>query len=269
MADLVMAIRRQSQGFTRGASSFRGVSLSAATGDGGTPRYEARVALRNGRYASLGLHVSEADAGRAHDRAAVHLFGRGAATNWPLAEYGAELAAAEAREAGEAPPVPVGAALEDWLWSVAVPAGAAANRRSVRGPAKAPPATSLSFPSPVKSRSGARRPATTSPAAKRRASGRRPAKADTDAASVLAELACAAAVVSPQPKAPRRPVRRGRSATPGEGCVVGGAPDPRASQLALWLVLVVLEGHVADALLRSAAAARARREGVGEVVADA
>ena len=51
--------------------------------------------------------------------------------------------------------------------------------------------------------------------------------------------------------------------------MVGGAPDPRASQLALWLVLVVLEGHVADALLRSAAAARARREGVGEVVADA
>ena len=299
LPELVMTIRRQSQGFTRGSTSYRGVTLHRADGGGGgeggataavdttssTPaRYEVRVGLKGGRHAYLGLHASETDAARVYDRAAVHLAGGGAATNFPLNEYAAELASHAARAAGQAPALPTGSALEDWLWAAAVPAGSAANRRSVRGPRAAaavaaagggsvppppppPPSSVMGAPTPPpkRRRSGVRRPAgappppprapSASPPSKRRASGRRPAKADTVAASTLAELAAA---VSPPPVAPRRPAR---AATP-EVVVVGAAPPAplppplttlqTIDRLALWLGLVVAVGTVADAMIRLA-----------------
>ena len=301
LPELVMAIRRQSQGFTRGSTSYRGVTLHRADGGGGgggggdgapaptdttsssTPaRYEVRVGLKGGRHAYLGLHASETDAARVYDRAAVHLSGGGAATNFPLNEYASELASYAARAAGEAPPLPTGPALEDWLWAAAVPAGSAANRRSVRGPRAAaavtaaggggglappppppPPSSVMGAPTPPpkRRRSGVRRPAgappppprapSASPPSKRRASGRRPAKADTVAASTLAELAAA---VSPPPVIPRRPAR---AATP-EGVAEAAPPPPPLTtlqtidRLALWLGLVVAVGTVADAMIRLA-----------------
>eukprot|EP00887_Chlorella_sp_A99_P006643 scaffold3.g6643.t1 len=84
--ELVMAVRRQSQGFSRGTSSFRGVTRHPST------RWEARVGVPGSKHAYCGLHEVEADAAKAYDRALVRLKGRSAATNFALSGYSVELA---------------------------------------------------------------------------------------------------------------------------------------------------------------------------------
>ena len=97
LPELVMAIRRQSQGFTRGSSSFRGVTQHKGATPGAPPRYEVRIGLRGGKHVYLGLHSSEESAARVYDRALVLLAGAGAATNFPLSQYATELADYEER----------------------------------------------------------------------------------------------------------------------------------------------------------------------------
>jgi len=101
MDELVMAIRRQSAGFARGTSVFRGVTLHP----GG--RWEARLGVPGQRHCYLGLFPDEETAARAYDRALVMMKGVAAATNFPLSDYVAELTAFEAAGPSQAAtPVP-------------------------------------------------------------------------------------------------------------------------------------------------------------------
>ena len=73
-----MAVRRQSQGFSRGTSSFRGVTHHPSG------RWEARIGIPGSKHIYLGLWGDEREAARAYDRALVRLRGRAAATNFAL-----------------------------------------------------------------------------------------------------------------------------------------------------------------------------------------
>lgn len=85
MEELVMAVRRQSQGFSRGTSSFRGVTHHPSG------RWEARIGIPGSKHVYLGLFADEKEAARAYDRALVRLRGGAAATNFSLAEYRGEM----------------------------------------------------------------------------------------------------------------------------------------------------------------------------------
>lgn len=85
MEELVMAVRRQSQGFSRGTSTFRGVTHHPSG------RWEARIGVPGAKHIYLGLFAEEKDAAKAYDRALVRLRGRSAATNFAVAEYRQEL----------------------------------------------------------------------------------------------------------------------------------------------------------------------------------
>ncbi|PRW05820.1 pathogenesis-related genes transcriptional activator [Chlorella sorokiniana] len=84
--ELVMAVRRQSQGFSRGTSSYRGVTHHPSG------RWEARIGVPGSKHVYLGLFNAETEAARAYDRALVRLRGPGAATNFTLSDYRTELA---------------------------------------------------------------------------------------------------------------------------------------------------------------------------------
>lgn len=86
MEELVMAVRRQSQGFSRGTSSFRGVTHHPSG------RWEARIGIPGSKHIYLGLWGDEREAARAYDRALVRLRGRAAATNFALSDYKLEMA---------------------------------------------------------------------------------------------------------------------------------------------------------------------------------
>lgn len=85
MEELVMAVRRQSQGFSRGTSSFRGVTHHPSG------RWEARIGIPGSKHVYLGLFTDEREAARAYDRALVRLRGRAAATNFALGDYRQEM----------------------------------------------------------------------------------------------------------------------------------------------------------------------------------
>ncbi len=96
LEELVMAIRRQSQGFARGSSGFRGVTQHP------NGRWEARIGMPNSKHIYLGLYNEESAAARAYDMALVRLRGPGAATNYTLANYKDELKAFENDKPGGA-----------------------------------------------------------------------------------------------------------------------------------------------------------------------
>ena len=85
MEELIMAVRRQSQGFSRGTSSFRGVTHHPSG------RWEARIGVPGAKHVYLGLFSHEKEAAQAYDRALVRLKGKSASTNFALGDYRKEL----------------------------------------------------------------------------------------------------------------------------------------------------------------------------------
>lgn len=80
--DVVQSLRRQSKGYQKNSSQYRGVTKHQKG------KWEARIGQVAGKkYKYLGLFTSELDAAVAYDRAAVQAKRLHAQTNFDLAHY--------------------------------------------------------------------------------------------------------------------------------------------------------------------------------------